>query len=116
MDRDFEPGDEPVKLCLRAGAIVDFHKKVQGSFDLMGESVGFFRFDERASRRLAAIVEDHVASSRAHLPHEEAVRDLLLERSQSFEVCDVTGAPWIEIDFPADVARAAREVLPQLET
>jgi len=26
----------------------------------------------------------------------------------------VTGAPWIEIDFPTDVVRAAHEVLPQL--
>ena len=29
-------------------------------------------------------------------------------------VADVTGAPWIEIDFPNDVSRAADEVLPQL--
>jgi len=48
------------------------------------------------------------------LPHEEAVRDLLLERSQVFDVADVTGAPWIEIDFQNDVKRAADEVLPQL--
>jgi hypothetical protein len=27
------------------------------------------------------------------MPHEEAVRDLLQERSQVFEVADVTGAP-----------------------
>jgi choline kinase len=84
-------------------------------YDLIGESLGFFRFDERAARRLAAIVADHVDSSRAHLPHEEAVRDLLLERSQSFEICDLTGTPWIEIDFPADVERATHEILPQLE-
>jgi len=42
------------------------------------------------------------------------VRDLILERSQVFRIMDVTGAPWIEIDFPADVERAATEVLPQL--
>jgi choline kinase len=34
--------------------------------------------------------------------------------SHRFEVADVTGAPWIEIDFPNDVARAALDVLPQL--
>ncbi len=48
------------------------------------------------------------------MPHEEALRDLILERSQIFQLVDVTGAPWVEIDFPADVERAAREVLPQL--
>ncbi|NEJ75053.1 phosphocholine cytidylyltransferase family protein, partial [Rhizobium phaseoli] len=26
-----------------------------------------------------------------------------------------TGLPWIEIDFPNDVARATKEVLPQLQ-
>ena len=117
IDRDFEPGEEPVKVCVCAGVPIELRKKLEPGlrYDTIGESVGFFRFDERAAKRLAAIVEDHVASSRAHLPHEEAVRDLLRERSQSFEVSDVTGAPWIEIDFPADVVRATAEVLPQIE-
>jgi choline kinase len=117
IDRDFEAGEEPVKVCVRGGVPVELRKKLEPGleYDMIGESVGFFRFDAQASRRLAAIVEDHITSSRAHLPHEEAVRDLLRERRQSFEVCDVTGMPWIEIDFPADVARAAQEVLPQLE-
>jgi choline kinase len=117
IDRDFEAGEEPVKVCVAAGVPIELRKKLEPGlqYDTIGESVGFFRFDERAARRLAAIVEDHIAGGRAHLPHEEAVRDLLRERSQRFEVCDVTGAPWIEIDFPADVARATDEVLPQLE-
>jgi choline kinase len=83
-------------------------------FDTIGESVGFFRFDERAARRLAEIVAEYVATGRANLPHEEAVRDLLQERRQTFDIADVTGAPWIEIDFQNDVKRAADEVLPQL--
>ena len=36
------------------------------------------------------------------------------ERSHVFDIADVTGAPWIEIDFQNDVTRAADEVLPQL--
>ncbi len=65
--------------------------------------------------RLAALVAEYVNGGRAHMPHEEAVRDLLQERSQVFDVADVTGAPWIEIDYIADVNRAARDVLPQLQ-
>jgi choline kinase len=42
------------------------------------------------------------------------VRDLLLEKRHVFHIADVTGAPWIEIDFQNDVKRAADEVLPQL--
>jgi choline kinase len=42
------------------------------------------------------------------------VRDLLLERGRTFDVADVTGLSWIEIDFPNDVERATNEVLPSL--
>jgi len=101
---------------LRDGVPVELRKQLAPDlkYDTIGESVGFFRFDNAGARRLAAIVSDYVGSDRAHLPHEEAVRDLFREGSQAVEVADVTGAPWIEIDFPNDVSRAAHEVLPQL--
>ena len=117
IDRDFEAGDEPVKLCLKDGVPVELRKQlaVGLDYDTIGESVGFFRLTEAAARRFAQIVASYVDSGRANLPHEEAVRDLLLERSHTFETADVTGFPWIEIDFPNDVARATEEVLPQLQ-
>ena len=84
-------------------------------FDTIGESVGFFRFAHAGARRLADLVAGYIESGRAQMPHEEAVRDLLKERSQPFDVADVTGLPWIEIDFPIDVVRATEEILPQLQ-
>jgi choline kinase len=116
IDREFEAGDEPVKVCVKDGVPVELRKQLAPglSFDCIGESVGFFRFDEHAARRLADLVAHYIDSGRANLPHEETLRDLILERSQVFQIVDVTGAPWVEIDFPADVERAAREVLPQL--
>jgi choline kinase len=117
IDRDFETGDEPVKLCLKDGVPVELRKQVAANlqYDTIGESVGFFRLKEEAARRFAAIVAGYIDSNRANLPHEEAVRDLLLEQSHQFETADVTGAPWIEIDFPNDVARASAEILPVLQ-
>ena len=117
IDRDFEAGDEPVKLCVRDGVPIELRKQLAGDlkFDTIGESVGFFRFQENGARRLAALVAGYTDSGRAHMPHEEAVRDLIRERSQTIEVADVTGFPWIEIDFPVDVIRATQEVLPQLQ-
>jgi choline kinase len=116
IDRGFVPGDEPVKLCLREGVPVELRKQVppELEFDTIGESVGFFRFDAPAARRLAAIVAAYVAGGRANQPHEEAVRDLYLERSHAIEIGDVTGNPWIEIDFAEDVVRATRDILPRL--
>jgi choline kinase len=117
IDREFEPGDEPVKICVQAGIPIELRKKPDADiqYDTIGESVGFFRFDQVGARRLAELVADYVDSGRADMPHEEAVRDLLRERSQVWDVTDVTGSPWIEIDFTTDVERAAGEVLPQLQ-
>jgi choline kinase len=117
MDRDFEAGDEPVKLCLRGGVPVELRKRPAPDlqYDTVGESVGFFRFDEAGARRLAEIVAGYVARGASDMPHEEAVRDLIRERDHAFDVADVTGLPWIEIDFPNDVARAEQEILPELE-
>jgi choline kinase len=117
MDRDVEPGEEPVKICLRDGVPVELRKRLADDlkFDTIGESVGFFRFDTAGARRLAELAAGYVMRDGAHMPHEEAVRDLLQERSQVVEVVDVTGVPWIEIDFPNDVLRAANEILPLLQ-
>jgi choline kinase len=117
IDRDFEAGDEPVKLCMQSGVPVELRKQLAADlkFDTIGESVGFFRFAHAGARRLADLVAAYIETGRAHMPHEEAVRDLLMERSQLFDVADVTGLPWIEIDFPIDVVRATQEILPQLQ-
>lgn len=123
LDRDFEPGDEPVKICVRGGSIVDFEKHVEGEHDLRGESVGFFRFSPEIAIRLAAAAEadiasdaaSGVASGRRQRMYEHAIRDILLDSpAGAFGYEDVTGLPWIEIDFPEDIERARGEVLPQL--
>ena len=117
IDRDFETGDEPVKLCVRDGVPIELRKQLTPDlrYDTIGESVGFFRFEQSGARRLAALAAGYIDTGRAHMPHEEAVRDLIRERGDRFEVADVSGLPWIEIDFPNDVVRAAQEVLPRLQ-
>ena len=116
IDREFEAGEEPVKVCVRDGVPVELRKQLaQGlQYDTIGESVGFFRFDRPGARRLAALVAGHIARDGSSLPHEEAVRDFLLGRNHVIDIADVTGAPWIEIDFPVDVARAESDILPML--
>jgi len=116
IDRDFVPGDEPVKICLRNGRIVEFSKRVAADlrYDTIGESVGFFKFDAWHARELANLLGAYVASGRGAAPHEQALRDLALARAAHMAVVDVTGLAWIEIDFPADITRAQADVLPRL--
>ena len=117
LDRHFESGDEPVKVRLQAGRIVEFRKRPDPTqaFDVEGESVGFFKLHGPALVALRELVERYVDRGDSHLPHEEALRDLFLTGAFPVGVEDVTGLPWLEIDFPADLARARREVLPEVD-
>src|SRR5262245_58528839 len=117
IDRKFDDGgQEAVKLCLRRGVPVEFRKRLAPDleYDLVGESVGFFRFSEPVARALAARCSEYVAAGRLAEPYEEAIRDLVLARPAEFRVEDISGLPWIEIDFPDDVRRAEEEILPRL--
>ena len=109
LDRDFEPGDEPVKLCIRDGRIVDFAKRPEVAHDWHGESVGFFRFSPDAARALAHAARAHVLAGERHLEYEPVIRDLMTESPPGWAAFeDITGLAWTEIDFPADVERARR--------
>jgi choline kinase len=115
MDRNIEPGEEPVKLCIAADQIVDFHKKPQQNHDFHGESVGFFRLSSRIGAALLARAAEYVESGRHDQEYEEPLRDLILASAPGvFGYEDITGLPWAEIDFPLDVARARRCIVPRL--
>ena len=115
VDRDIEPGDEPVKICFRRGRIVDFRKRPEHAHDWHGESVGFFRLTGAMAAALADRCADYLGNGHTHLEYEEAIRDLILAEPDRFSAADVSALPWIEIDFEADIARARSEVLPCLE-
>ena len=117
LDRDFDPGEEPVKLCVHNGQLVEFRKQLAEDLNITfcGESVGFFRLSEAMARRLAQRCEEYVDNGRQDEPYEEAIRDLLLETPSEFGYEDITGLPWLEIDFPEDVVRASRDILSQIE-
>ena len=105
LDRNIEPGDEPVKLCVKDGAIVDFRKKPTEAHDFYGESVGFFRFAPQTAAELADRADDYVTSGRRGMEYEEPIRDMIMQSAPDrFGFEDITGLPWTEIDFPEDVA------------
>lgn len=115
LDRDFEDGEDPVKLCIRDGQPVEFGKRVEGDFDFMGEWPGFMAMSGDIAGKTAAaarIVEEGDPMA----PYEDAMaRVLVSEPPGTFGFEDVTGVPWIEIDFPEDRVRAERAILPLLD-
>lgn len=116
LDGDLEAGDEPVRLCLKGGWAVDIGKSVEGDFDVVGEWPGLMRLEATVARRLAEACVRLVEGGRADAPYEDALREVLTEAPPgTFGVEDVSDLPWIEIDFPRDLERARRDVLPRIE-
>jgi choline kinase len=102
-----------VKLCVRNGVLVDFGKKVIDDYDSIGEWPGFMRMSPDVAAKIAAAAYAHVEAGRVDITYEEAMRDVLVaEPSGTFGYVDVTGVPWIEIDFPSDLLRAEKIVFP----
>lgn len=117
LDEDFTPGDEPVKICVRSGEIVEFRKKPDPSitFDFCGESVGFFKFSPTCALALMGHCKRYIDEGREDEPYEEVLRDLILARSHALGFERTRQLPWLEIDFPEDLVRARDQVLPLLE-
>lgn len=117
LDRGFIPGDEPVKICVdNTGKINEFRKQVATDLDyeVQGESVGFFKFSKLIGTSLLGRIDEYLSKGENDTPYEEAIRDLLLIYPEQFGYEDVTGVPWIEIDFPEDIMRAQNEIMPNL--
>jgi 2-aminoethylphosphonate-pyruvate transaminase len=115
FDQAIEPGDEPVKICLRGEVIVDFDKVPEHAHDRHGESVGFFLFSAGMAMAIAERATAYVEGGGANAEYEAAIRDLIIAHPSRFGYADVSDLPWTEIDFEADVARARQEILPRLK-
>ncbi|MEK6205090.1 MAG: phosphocholine cytidylyltransferase family protein, partial [Amylibacter sp.] len=115
IDRNFELGDEPVKVCVRDNEIVEFRKWLNVDFDFCGESVGFFKLSSEVARKVIEQTQLYLSLGRRDEPYEETIRDVLLTSPRgTFGFEDITGMPWTEIDFAADVERANSNVLPRI--
>ncbi|MEM7173035.1 MAG: phosphocholine cytidylyltransferase family protein [Pseudomonadota bacterium] len=117
MDRKIEEGEDPVRLCFKDGVLVDFHKRPERPHDWWGEWIGFARFAAPTARAVFQAADHHMTAGRHDEIYESAMRDVLLQAAPgAFQEVDVTGLPWVEIDFPEDLRRAQQEVWPRLSS
>jgi choline kinase len=116
VDRDFAAGDEPVKIAINQGRMVEFRKFLPPNleFDTLGESVGFFKFNAVIAAEISKTCKGYNTNGLLDAPHEEALRDVLLAMPAEFACEDVSGLPWLEVDFPEDIERAIKMVLPAI--
>ena len=115
VDRAYEPGDEPVKVGLVDGVPADFGKTIDPALEPFGESVGFFRLSEGTATALVETAGRMIEEGSTERPMEDAITAVIRFANPPFGFEDVTGLPWIEIDFPEDVERAETVILPTLD-
>lgn len=110
-----EPGtrysDEEMKVHVRRGRVAAIDKGLADAVS-DGENVGIVKFGAEGAAVLLAEANT--------LIEQGARRDWLPRAFHAFSqkrplhVIDTAGLPWIEIDFPADYARACTDVLPAI--
>lgn len=114
VDRGYSTADDdPVLVPMRNGKPFDFVKRWQGEADSVGESVGFFKVRAADLPRLIAETRARSAGAGRAESYDDILR--VLVKDGRFGAVDVTGLPWTEIDFPADLDYAHRVILPALE-
>jgi choline kinase len=108
IDPRTDPGEEEMMVGVKGGKVRAIRRGKLPGFDLVGEGVGFFKID-RAS--LPALREC-VAASDPDGDYEKAIDRFVSKHGADYVL--VRGRPWTEIDFPEDLERARREILPLL--
>ena len=111
-DRNYSAADDdPVLVPVRSGRPFDYVKKWQGQAEAVGESIGFLKV---AREDLPVLIDE--ASARSERSRADSLDDVLrmMVQRDVFGAEDVTGLPWIEIDFPKDMEEAEKVILPKL--
>jgi choline kinase len=108
LDKSSEESGEEMMLGVRDGRIRAIARKVSplGTWDLIGEAVGFAKVGPAGGRVLGDILDREVASGRLDQEYEAAMNIAFGEVPWGFEPVD--DLAWTEIDFQEDVEKAKR--------
>jgi choline kinase len=113
LDREFSTDDDdPMLVPVKNGRPIDFRKQWSGDAEFVGESIGFFKIAPVDFPRLIKETDARNRGCSCADSYDDVLRALVLAGRFGYE--DVTGVPWIEIDFPADVIRARNQLVPAI--
>ena len=110
LDENFKQGQEPVKVCIKNKTVCDFGKNVKEEFDIIGESIGFFKFSNLSSIKLLKYAKK-VMKLDTNNVYEDAISLIIKNKIFKIEYENVTNLPWTEIDFKSDLKFAKKKVL-----
>ena len=112
MDETVKQQTEECMVVVEGGRVIALTKKMPLHYDVAGEGVGFLKVAHRDSGELVQSLSRHMDRGELDMEYEDALLEFFGQARVGFE--RIGGLPWVEIDFPEDVDRAEREILPRL--
>jgi len=113
MDETVKQMTEECMVVVRGGRVIALTKRMPERYDFAGEGVGFLKVKQADTDALIISLKGHADRGELDMEYEDALLEFFGAVRVGHE--KIGGLPWIEIDFPEDVARAEREILPKLE-
>jgi choline kinase len=112
MDDTVKQTGEECMVVVSGGRVIALSKKVPERYDVAGEGVGFLKVRRADTAHVIGSLKAYIDQGRWDMEYEDG----LLQYFQDVKVGHekIGGLPWTEIDFPEDITRAEREVLPRL--
>lgn len=112
MDESAKQTGEECMVVAEGGQVIALTKKMPSRYDQAGEGVGFLKVRHADTPHIVASLRTFVDRDAWHMEYEDALIDFFRNVKVGYEF--IGGLPWTEIDFPEDVVKAERDVLPKL--
>ncbi len=112
LDETVRQRSEERMAVVRGGRVAALTKKPEEPYELIGEGVGFLKVTYGGTGAIMAAMEPFVKRGDLDMEYEDTWEAFFRAVPVGYE--KIGGLPWIEIDFPEDIARAEREILPKL--
>ena len=113
LDETVSQKAEECMAIVGGGRVVALSKRMPERYDLAGEGVGFLKVKRADTGPLLSSLKMHVDRNELDMEYEDALQEFFGSVRVGYE--KIGDLPWIEIDFPEDLERAERQVLPKLD-
>lgn len=112
MDDTVKQTGEECMVVAEGGRVTALTKKLPARYDHAGEGVGFLKVRHADTPHMVASMRIFVDREAWQMEYEDALIGFFREVKVGYEV--IGGLPWTEIDFPEDIEKAERDVLPRI--
>ena len=112
MDDSVKQTGEECMVVAEGGRVIALTKKMPAGYDQAGEGVGFLKVRHADTPHVVASLRTFVDREAWQMEYEDALVGFFRDVKVGYEI--IAGLPWMEIDFPEDLQKAERDILPKL--